>query len=419
MDRGDPLPEVSETAGSNDNTQTKGPLRGIRVLDIATIIAGPLAGGLLADFGADVLKVELPGDGDGLRALRPHKDGVSLWAKVVNRNKKGVTLDLRQEEGAQMLKNLVAESDVLIENFRPGTIEKWGLGPEELWAVNPKLTILRVSAFGQEGPYAGRPGFARIADAMSGFLSLCGHADGPPTHPGYPIADSVTGLFGALGILMALLERQQNPDADGQVVSVSLFESMFRILDFLPIEYDQLGEVRQRTGNRNPYAAPGNCYRSRDGHWCTLAASTQTLFERLALAIGRRDLIDDVRFSDNVQRLRHVDVLDEIIGQWFCERDADEACALLESHAVTAARVRSIDELFTDPQVIANRMIESLDDPELGPVRMQGLTPKFSRTPGALYKTGPALGADNHEVYASHLGLSKTEIARLRAKRVI
>jgi crotonobetainyl-CoA:carnitine CoA-transferase CaiB-like acyl-CoA transferase len=405
-----------ESAGTG---QRSGPLRDLRVLDIATIIAGPLAGGLLADFGADVLKVEMPGNGDGLRALRPHKDGVSLWAKVVNRNKKGITLDLRQKEGVEILKSLVAECDVLIENFRPGTIERWGIGPEDLLAVNPKLTILRVSAFGQEGPYAGRPGFARIADAMSGFLSLCGHPNEAPMHPGYPIADSVTGLFGALGILMALLERRQNPDAPGQVVSVSLFESMFRILDFLPIEYDQLGEVRQRSGNRNPYAAPGNCYRSRDGQWCTVAASTQSLFERLASAIGRCDLIADARFSDNVLRLRNVEALDEIVGQWFAERDAEEACGLLEANAVTAARVRSIDDLFNDPQVAANNMIVPLNDPELGPVRMQGITPKFSRTPGALHSTGPALGADNFEIYANQLGLSDDEIAALRRKRVI
>lgn len=407
-------PTIDGTASS-----ATGPLRGIRVLDIATIIAGPLAGGLLADFGAEVLKVEMPENGDGLRALRPHKDGVSLWAKVVNRNKKGITLDLRTPDGVRILKSLAAEADVLIENFRPGTVERWGIGPEELWAVNPKLTILRVSAFGQEGPYANRPGFARIADAMSGFLSLCGHADGAPMHPGYPIADSVTGLFGALGILMALQERQNNPDAAGQVVSVSLFESMFRILDFLPIEFDQLGEVRQRAGNRNPYAAPGNCYRTRDGHWCTVAASTQALFERLAKAIGRDDLIADSRFETNVLRLSHVEQLDAIIGDWFAERDADEACGQLEAHSVTAARVRTIDELFADPQVAANRMIVGLDDPELGPVRMQGVTPTFSRTPGAIHATGPALGADNDEIYAGRLGLSDTEIAALRTKRVI
>ncbi|MCP5366849.1 MAG: CoA transferase [Hyphomicrobiales bacterium] len=405
--------------GPETGTAPKGPLGHLRVLDIATIIAGPLAAGLLADFGAEVLKVEMPGDGDGLRALRPHKDGVSLWAKVVNRNKKGITLDLRQAEGVEVLKALAAQCDVLVENFRPGTLERWGLGPEALWAVNPGLTILRVSAFGQRGPYAGRPGFARIADAMSGFLSLCGPADGAPIHPGYPIADSVTGLFGALGILTALLERQRNPGAPGQVVEVSLFESMFRVLDFLAIEYDQLGEVRQRAGNRNPYAAPGNVYRARDGRWCTLAASTQSVFARLAKAIGRPDLLDDPRFADNAARLRHVEDLDRIVAAWFAARDGEAACAELDAASVSAAVVRSIDDLFADPQVRAAGMVVPVADPELGTVRMQGVTPTLSRTPGAVRAAGPALGADTDRVLRDMLGLSAARLADLKSKRVI
>lgn len=407
-----------ESTASTDAVR-KGPLRHVRVLDIATIIAGPLAAGVLADFGADVLKVEQPGTGDGLRALRPRKDGVSLWAKVVNRNKKGITLDLRQTEGAEILKRLVAECDVLVENFRPGTLERWGLAPEVLWSINPTLTILRISGFGQTGPYAQKPGFARIADAMSGFLSLCGPADDAPIHPGYPIADSVTGLFGALGVLAALLERKNNPDAPGQVVDASLFESMFRVLDCLAVEYDQLGEVRQRSGNRNPYAAPGNCYRARDGKWCTLAASTQSVFERLATAIDRPELICDERFVDNSERLLHGDVLDQIICEWFAARDADEACATLEAQAVAVARVRTIDDLFADPHVRATGMLVPVSDPELGELRMQGVTPRLSRTPGAVHRSGPALGADNQEIYANHLGLSEDEIALLRERRVI
>ncbi len=406
-----------ETATGEEERQ--GPLRNLRVLDIATIIAGPLSASLLADFGAEVLKVELPCKGDGLRALRPHKDGVSLWAKVVNRNKKGITLDLRTPEGVDLVKRLVSECDVLVENYRPGTLERWGLGPEDLWAVNPKLTILRVTAFGQDGPYSNKPGFARIADAMSGFLSLCGPADGAPIHAGHPIADSVTGLFGALGILTALMERKENPDAPGQVVSVSLFESMFRVLDFLAIEYDQLGEVRQRIGNRNPYAAPGNCYRSRDDKWCTLAASTQRVFERLADAIGRPELKSDERFATNTQRLSNADELDEILIAWFAEHDADEACALLDAASVTVARVRSIEDLFADPQVQANDMIIPVRDSELGEVRMQGITPKLSRTPGSVRNAGPSLGMDNDEIYRQRLGLSDEEITALREKQVI
>jgi crotonobetainyl-CoA:carnitine CoA-transferase CaiB-like acyl-CoA transferase len=403
---------------SRSQNQNSGPLLGIRILDLATIIAGPMAATLMADFGAEVLKVEMPERGDALRALRPQKEGVSLWSKVVNRNKKGITLDLRTPEGVDIVKRLITECDVLIENYRPGTIERWGLGPDVLWAINPKLTILRVSAFGQSGPYASRPGFARIADAMSGFLSLCGEED-KPMHVGYPIADSVTGLFGAFGLLAALIERKANPDAPGQVVSVSLFESMFRILDFLPIEYDQLGVVRKRAGNRNPYAAPGNCYQTRDKLWCTLAASTQTMFERLTDALGIPELKNEARFATNTDRIQHGDVLDQLIREWFAQHDADEACKIMEKHQVTATRMLSIEDLFKDPQVLANDMIIQVEDHELGIVQMQGVTPNFSRTPGKVHNAGPSIGEHNEEIYAQRLGLSSDEISNLEAKKII
>ena len=401
------------------SSQRQGPLAGLKVLDIATIIAGPLAASLLADFGAEVLKVELPGRGDAIRALRPHKDGISLWSKVVNRGKRGITLDLRRPEGADILKRLVREHDVLIENFRPGTLEAWGLGPDVLHEINPRLTILRVSAFGRAGPYAEKPGFARVADAMSGFLNLCGPEDGAPIHPGYPIADSVTGLFGAYGLLAALMELKDNPDAPGQVVTVSLFESMFRVLDFLAVEYDQLGEVRHRYGNRNPYAAPGNVYKSRDGKWITLAASAQSIFERLCHAIGKPDLIGDPKYADNVERLKHADDLDTIIAGWFAERDADDACRHMESFDVSAVRVRTIDELFEEEQIHANGMLVSVEDAELGTLRMQGVTPGFSRTPGAVSNAGNAVGDANDAVYRDMLGLSDKEMMALKDKRVI
>ncbi len=401
------------------SSQRQGPLAGLKVLDIATIIAGPLAASLLADFGAEVLKVELPGRGDAIRALRPHKDGVSLWSKVVNRGKRGITLDLRRPEGADILKRLVREHDVLIENFRPGTLEAWGLGPDVLHEINPRLTILRVSAFGRAGPYAEKPGFARVADAMSGFLNLCGPEDGAPIHPGYPIADSVTGLFGAYGLLAALMELKDNPDAPGQVVTVSLFESMFRVLDFLAVEYDQLGEVRHRYGNRNPYAAPGNVYKSRDGKWITLAASAQSIFERLCHAIGKPDLIGDPKYADNVERLKHADDLDTIIAGWFAERDADDACRHMESFDVSAVRVRTIDELFEEEQIHANGMLVSVEDAELGTLRMQGVTPGFSRTPGAVSNAGNAVGDANDAVYRDMLGLSDKEMMALKDKGVI
>lgn len=401
------------------STARQGPLRSVKVVDISSIIAAPFASGLMADFGAQVIKVELPERGDGLRALRPHKDGISLWSKVINRNKDAITLDLRREEGRQLLFRLIEEADILVENFRPGTLEKWKIGPETLWGVNPKLSILRVSAFGQDGPYAKMPGFARIADAMSGFLSLCGHEDDAPLHPGHPIADSITGLFGAFGIVAAVYEKRMNPSAPGQIVSVSLFESMFRILDFLAIEYDQLGEIRKRAGNRNPYASPGNCYRSRDGKWITVAASTQAMFERLMRAIGEEALIDDPRFATNVTRLENDDALDARIKAWFAGRDAEAATKTLHEYSVTAARVRDIADIFTDPQVQATDMLISLRDSDLGDVRMQGVTPRFSRTPGQVRRAGPEIGADNRDVYLKRMGLSEPELEALAGKKVI
>ncbi|MDX1430873.1 MAG: CoA transferase [Gammaproteobacteria bacterium] len=395
------------------------PLSGLRVLDISTIIAGPLAATLLAEFGAYVLKVELPGRGDALRALPPHKDGVALWWKAVNRNKQGMTLDLRKPAGKDIFMRLVAQFDVLVENFRPGTLERWGLAPEVLHEHNPGLTILRVSGFGQRGPYAPRPGFARIGDAASGFLSLCGEPDGPPMHCGYPLADTVTGLFGALGVLVALLHQRGQGGARGQVIDASLLESMFRMLDFLPIEYDQLGVVRGRSGNRNPYAAPGNVYRTRDGRWVSVAATTQSIFERLATAMARPDLVSDPRYATNVDRLENVEALDREIARWIGERDQASVCELLERHAVAAAPVSTIDELFRDPHVAAMGMLVNVPDADFGTVRMQGVVPRLSRTPGRLTATGPALGEHTEEILRERLGLDAESIAALAADGVI
>ena len=402
-----------------ETDQREGPLSGLKVLDIATIIAAPLAATFLADFGAEVVKLELPGKGDGLRALRPHKDGVPLWWKVTNRGKQCATLDLRTREGADILKEMIPHFDVLVENFRLGTIEKWGIGPDVLHAINPNLTILRVTAFGQHGPYAERPGFARVGEAMSGFQSICGDPDRAPLHMGYPLADAVTGMFGAMGILVALLEQRANPGAPGQIVDVSLAESMFRITEFLAIEYDQLGEVRGRTGNRNPYAAPGNVYQSRDGRWITVPASTQALFERLIRTVGKPEYIEDPRFKTNVDRLANADILESAIGSWVRQRDAKEACRIFDENSVANAPVMTIDEIFDDPHYKAYGMIVPVPDEELGEVRMQAVTPRLSRTPGSVTHAGPAQGTHTDEVFERYLSRSRADIARLREKGVV
>src|SRR3954449_9476618 len=289
-----------------------GPLVGLRILDMSTVVAGPFAATLLADLGADVIKVELPGKGDPLRELAPHKNGVPLWWKVTNRNKRGISLDLRKPDGMALLARLLADRDVLIENFRSGTLDQWGITREWLQAINPRLTILRVTGFGQTGPYRDRPGFARIFEAMSGFTRMCGEEGGTPLHLGYPISDAVGGLFGAIGILAELYRLKDDPSLRGQEIDCSVTEAMMRTLDFLAIEYDQLGTVRTQSGNRSQYAAPGNIYATSDGKWASIAASTQSIFERFCTALDLGHLVSDPRFVDNPSRVKNWQAIDAI-----------------------------------------------------------------------------------------------------------
>lgn len=396
-----------------------GPLVGLRILDISTVVAGPWAATLLADLGAEVVKVEMPQVGDALRALAPHKNGVPLWWKVANRNKKGITLDLRKPEGKALLERMLPDFDVLVENFRPGTLDRWGLGKDRLFAVNPTLTVLRVTGFGQTGPYRSKPGFARVFEAMSGFTQLCGEAERAPLHLGFPIADAVAGLFGAAGILGALYHRHRNPDAPGQEVDVSLMESMFRVLDFLPIEYDQLGVVRNRSGNTSQYAAPGNIYRTRDGHWASIAASTQSIYERLCRALDRPELIHDPRFATNPDRLRHRDALDAIVAAEIAKRSMAELRSLLDVNEVGFSPVYTIADIFADPHFQERECIVTVPDEELGPVKMQCVVPRFGDTPGQVVSAGPALGQHNDDIYGQRLGIGEAERERLKSQGVI
>lgn len=397
----------------------KGPLQGLRILDISTVVAAPWAATLLADMGALVVKVELPGRGDPLRALAPHKDGVPLWWKVANRNKKGITLDLRKDEGQALFSRLLRRFDVLVENFRPGTLDGWGLDKARLFALQPRLTILRLSGFGQTGPYSSRPAFARVAEALSGFTYICGEPGRSPLHMGFPVADAVGGLFGAIGILGALYRRLQAPDEPGQEIDVSLTESMFRMLDFLPIEYDQLETVRGRAGNLSDYAAPSNIYRCRDDVWITLPASSQRIFERLCQALGRPDLVADARFATNADRVHHRAALDAILAEEIAMRPVAALQDLLDRHEVGWSRINSIADVFADPHFAAREAIVSVPDPELGMVKMQAVVPRFSATPGAVASTGPMLGEHNDEIFGQWLGLSQEERRQLKADAVI
>ena len=400
------------------DTPRRGPLAGLRVLDLSTVVAGPFAATLLADYGADVLKVEMPGAGDALRALPPHRDGVPLWWKVTNRNKKGVTLDLHSQTGRDLLAKLVAGRDVLVENFRPGTLDRWGITREWLQAINPQLTILRVTGFGQTGPYRNRPGFARVFEAMSGFTRMCGEEGGTPLHLGYPISDAIGGLFGALGVLAALYRLKEDPSSRGQEIDCSMTEAMLRTLDFLAIEYDQLGTVRTASGNRSQYAAPGNIYATRDGKWASIAASTQSIFERLCAALGLEALLTDPRFADNPSRVSNRDAIDGIVGDAIGRLTLAELRERLNAHEVGFSPIYDASDVFTDPQFVAREAIVRVPDGELGEVRMQCVVPRFSETPGAVHRAGPALGEHNNEVYRA-LGLAADEIDRLRIAGVI
>lgn len=397
----------------------QGPLRGLRVLDIATIIAGPLAGTLMADFGAEVIKLELPGIGDGMRGFPPFKDGKSLWWKVTNRGKLFATLDLRKPEGKALFLRMVAKSDVVIENFRPGTLERWGLDIETLWKANPRLVVLRVSGFGQDGPQREMSGLARIFEAMGGLTGISGNQDGPPMHTGYPIGDPIGALFGAFAIMAALWGVAQSGRTKGEVIDLALTEALFRIIEVLAIEYDQLGEVRERSGNRNLYSAPSDVYLTADKRYVTLAGSTARTFANNARAIGQPDLIEDPRFATNASRVAHTGELDRIFGSWIASHTQDEAVAAFRATNGTLAPIYSIDQIFEDPQFKARGTIAEVADDDFGIVRMQGLVPRFGERPGKVRWAARGLAADNDYVYKEVFGLEQAEIAMYKERGAI
>jgi crotonobetainyl-CoA:carnitine CoA-transferase CaiB-like acyl-CoA transferase len=395
-----------------------GPLKGLRVLDAGNMIAGPLAATQMADFGADVIKIELPGDGDSMRHWAPLKEGRSLWWKVIGRNKRMITLALSKPRGQALFRELVRNADVVIENFRPGTFERWGLGFAELSRINPRLIMVRVSGFGQTGPYARRGGYGTIAEAFSGVPSFTGFPDRPPTLPGFPLADSVASTFSAMAAMFAIFNRDHG-DGLGQEIDVSLYEPLFRLAESQVIGFDQLGIVKQRQGNRLSEDSPRNTYQTRDGRWIGISASSQRTYERLATAMGMPELITDPRFVNNSLRCENDVPLDAIIAQWFAQRDCAAIMALFDAAEVVAGPVFDIRDIVNDPQYIARESIVSVPDEDFGSVRMQGVVPKFGRTPGEVRHAGRSLGADNRDVYMNELGLSEADLEALHAEGVI
>ncbi|MFD7182574.1 CaiB/BaiF CoA transferase family protein [Streptomyces sp. NPDC059904] len=387
------------------------PLQGLRVLDLATLFAGPLAATMLADFGADVIKVEHPRKPDPSRGHGPSKDGVGLWWKLLGRNKRNITLDLSTPGGREILLKLVADADVLIENFRPGTLEKWNLGWEELNAANPRLVLTRVTAFGQFGPYSPRPGFGTLAEAMSGFAALTGEPDGPPTLPPFGLADSIAALSTSYAVMAALQGRERT--GRGQVVDMAIIEPMLTVLGPQPIWYDQLGYVQPRTGNRSTNNAPRNTYRTSDNKWVAVSTSAQSIAERVMRLVGRPELIDEPWFETGSGRAGHADELDAAVGSWIARHSRDDVLAAFEKAEAAIAPVFDIRDVMENEQYQALDSITEVPDPELGTVRMQNVLFRLSETPGAIKWAGRPHGADTDEILTD-LGLSPSEITTLR-----
>jgi crotonobetainyl-CoA:carnitine CoA-transferase CaiB-like acyl-CoA transferase len=398
-----------------------GPLRGLRVLDLSILVAGGTASSLLADFGAEVVKVERPGSGDPLRSWEPFANGVSLWWKVHARNKKSITLNLAHAQGQELLKKLAGKADLLIEGFRPGALEGWGLGPDALLAANPRLVVVRYSGFGQTGPYRDRPGFGTIAECMSGYIGMTGFPDTPPVLPPVPLADEVAGVFGAMAAMMALYHRDAHGDTPGrgQVVDVSLFEPLFRLCIPHVTMYDRLGIVRERVGNDFPDAAPRSLYRTSDGRWLGLSATSQSTFEALVEAMGMPELVQDPRFPNNAARVEHKDDLNGILQGWLGRRSLAQVMEQLVPAGGVVGPVYTSDQILADPHYQAREDILEVDDPDLGRAKVLGVVPKFSGTPGAVDQLGPALGEHNRQVYGQWLGLSEGEVAGLAREGVL
>lgn len=389
-----------------------GPLDGIRVLDVSTLFAGPLAATFLGDFGADVIKVEHPRKPDAARGHGPAKDGVNLWWKTLGRNKKTVTLDLGKPDGARLLLALAAEADVLIENFRPGTLERWGVGPSELHAANPKLVIARVTAFGQFGPYSARPGFGSLAEAMSGFAALTGEPDGPPTLPPFGLADGVAALATAYAVMVGLRTGV------GQVIDMAIIEPILMLLGGQLTAYDQLGHVQPRTGNRSVNNAPRNVYRTADGEWVAVSTSSQSIAERVLRLVGRPDVVNEPWFATGHQRAQHADELDAAVASWIAARPTDKVVAEFEKAQAAISRVYDVRGVMTDPQYQALGTVQTVDDAELGPVKMQNVLFRMSETPGGIRWPGRPHGADTDEVLAQ-VGVTREQLAALREAGIV
>lgn len=393
------------------------PLSGIRVLELGQLIAGPFAAKMLGEFGADVIKIEPPGKGDPLRNWRMLHEGTSVWWHVQSRNKKSVTLDLRQEEAQEIVKRLVKEVDVVIENFKPGTLEKWGLGWEQLKIINPRLIMLRVSGYGQTGPYRDLPGFGVIGEAMGGLRHLSGEPGRAPVRVGVSIGDSLSALHGVIGVLLALRSLEQN-GGNGQMIDVALYESVFNMMESLLPEYSVFDHIRQPSGSSLPGIAPSNAYLCRDGKYALIAGNGDSIFKRLMHAIGRTDLAEDPELENNTGRVEHVEKIDEAIANWTSQHDLSVVMEMMNENHIPAGRVYDIEDIANDPHFHARDMILNSHLRDGTPVSVPGIVPKLSETPGDVRQEAPLLGEHTDAVLES-IGIDEAERTALREKGVI
>ncbi|MDQ1004923.1 crotonobetainyl-CoA:carnitine CoA-transferase CaiB-like acyl-CoA transferase [Neobacillus niacini] len=394
-------------------------LEGLKVLEMGQLIAGPFAARLLAEFGAEVIKVEPPAKGDPIRSWRVIENGTSLWWYVQSRNKKCITIDLKHHEGQELIRGLVKEIDILIENFRPGTLEKWGLGYEELKKINPGLVMIRVSGYGQDGPYKDKPGFGSIGEAMGGLRYITGYPDRPPVRVGVSIGDSLSSLYAVIGALMAVYHRDVHGTGEGQVIDVALYESVFSLMESVLPEYDRAGLIRERSGSMLPGITPSNTYVCSDGTYIVIGANGDAIFKRLMYAMGREDIAEDQRFENNAKRSEHAEFLDGLIEEWTKSLPFEVVKECLDKAGVPAGSIYSVEDIVNDPHYQARKMIQEVAVDGLGMLKMPGIVPKLSETPGEIVWAGPELGQHTEDVLGGNLGLTEAQIKDLKAKGVI
>ncbi|MGV3464188.1 MAG: CaiB/BaiF CoA transferase family protein [Heyndrickxia sp.] len=394
-------------------------LEGLRVLEMGQLIAGPFASRLLAEFGAEVVKIEAPKKGDPIRTWRTVENGTSLWWYLQSRNKKSITIDLRISEGQQLVRKLIKDIDVVIENFRPGTLEKWGLGYDELKSINPSLIMVRVSGYGQDGPYREKPGFGSIGEAMGGMRYITGYPDRPPTRVGISIGDTVSALYAVIGALMAIYHRDVKGTREGQIIDVALYESVFSLMESTLPEYGRTGLIRERTGSSLPGVTPSNTYPCKDGKYIVIGANGDTIFKRLMKVMGRQDIAEDPRFENNEKRSQNADYLDQLIEDWTRSHSFMEIMQFLDEAQVPAGSIYSIEDIVKDPHYHARDMIRDVEVEGLGILQMPGIVPKMSETPGDIEWAGPRLGQHTIEILSDKVRLSEEEIRELQEKGIV